>query len=162
MESEELVWLVRVAGALHFVQVPGMLLTLRRLQLSDRLAVLPALMRQMVLVMSGGIVLCVLGVGACVLLNAREVVASRLGWSLCCFGMVFWAYRSAIQLAVYSRSFPRNAGVLHHALAVLFPVKTLVYALCVFQLGRGTRISSGDQSEIRAPQLRTIAHSKGP
>jgi hypothetical protein len=119
-------------------------------------------MRQMVLVMAGGIVLCVLGTGACVLLNARDVVASRLGWSLCCFGMVFWAYRSAIQLALYSRSFPRDAGVLHHALAVLFPVKTVVYALCVFQLGGYTSINPGNQSEIRAPQLRTIAHSKGP
>jgi hypothetical protein len=59
------------------------------------------------------------------------MAATRLGWFLCCFGLVFWGYRSAIQIALYARSFPRDASALHHALSVLFPVKTLAYALCV-------------------------------
>jgi hypothetical protein len=134
MNADDVVWLIRVAGALHFVQVPGMLVTLGRLQLGGQLAAVSPLLRQMVLVMGVGIVLCVLGTGACVALGAEDVATTQLGWFLCCFGAVFWSYRSAIQIGVYARSFPRNASALHHALSVLFPIKALTYLLCLVLL----------------------------
>jgi hypothetical protein len=131
VSADDLVWLIRVAGALHFVQVPGMLVTLGRLRLGGQLAAVPPLLRQMILVMGVGIVLSVLGTGACVALGAEDVATTQLGWFLCCFGAVFWGYRSAIQLVVYARSFPKNASALHHALSVLFPIKTGVYVTCL-------------------------------
>jgi hypothetical protein len=134
MTGDELVWLIRFAGALHFLQVPGMLITLWRLRLGEQFAGLPPLLRQMVLVMGGGIVLCVLGTGTCVVLGAEDVARTRLGWLFCGFGMLFWGYRSAIQIALYARSFPRDASALHHALSVLFPVKTLTYLACLLLL----------------------------
>ena len=134
MTSEDLVWLIRVTGMLHFVQVPGMVLTLSRLRIGEQLREVPPLLRQMMLVMGGGIVLSVLGTGACIALGAADVASSRLGYYLCCFGAVFWGYRSAIQIAIYARSFPRDASAVHHALSVLFPVKTLAYVSCLLFL----------------------------
>jgi hypothetical protein len=134
MNDDDLIRLIRAAGALHFMQVPGMLVTLWRLRLGEQLAGVPPLLRQMMLVMGGGIVLCVLGMGTCVTLGAEDVASTRLGWYLCCFGAIFWGYRSAIQIALYARSFPRNASALHHVLSVLFPVKTLAYTACAVLL----------------------------
>jgi hypothetical protein len=148
MANDDVVWLIRAAGALHFVQVPGMVVTLWRLRLGEQLAGLPPLLRQMMLVMSGGIVLCVLGTGACVALGAEDVASTRLGWLLCCFGALFWGYRSAIQLALYARSFPRNASALHHALSVLFPVKTVAYLLCLVLLPNPWREPDASQSVL--------------
>jgi hypothetical protein len=138
IERETLVTLIRVAGGLHFVQIPGMVATFRRLGLGAGLAELSPLLRQMVIVMAGGIVLCVLGTGACVTFDAEDVASTRLGLSLCIFGTVFWSYRSAIQLIVYARSFPKDTRLVHHFLSLLFPIKAAIYALivCVLFLRR--------------------------
>jgi hypothetical protein len=131
MDQEELTWLVRAAGALHFAQIPGMAMTLKKLRLSADLQKVSPLTRRMMLGMAGGIVLCVIGTGLLTTLFAGDVVRTRLGFGLCCFGALFWGYRTLLQLGIYRGHWPQNAALGHVVLSVLFPIKTAFYLSCV-------------------------------
>lgn len=127
--------LVFVAGALHFLQIPGMLVALRTLGVGSELRSLPPLVHRMVVVMAGGIVLCVLGLGLVVTCWSEQVATTRLGAALCAFGCVFWGYRSVVQIVLYARLWPPQGTWAHRILALLFPLKTLVYAACLLLVG---------------------------
>jgi len=121
-------WLPTLAGALHFIQLPSMLLARRILGWDRDFARLSPIKRGIVLTIGGGILLCVLGLGLLVASSHGRLLQSPVGVGLCVFLSVFWAYRGAVQLFVYGSIWPASSRVAHHALSVLFIVLTLAYA----------------------------------
>ncbi|MBI4054777.1 MAG: hypothetical protein HY402_01440 [Elusimicrobia bacterium] len=127
--------LLFLAGMLHFLNVPAMLLAPRMLGWREDLAKLAPINRRMVLVMGGGIVLVILGLGTVVAVCSREMAeGGRLGMALSCFLGIFWGYRTFIQVYVYPRIWPGGflGRLSHFGLVALFPFLSGVYWLAFF------------------------------
>jgi hypothetical protein len=135
MSEAELRSAILMAGSLHFVQVPALFVTPSVLDWRGEITRLSSINQQIVKVVLGGIVLCVLGLGAVVVLTAGEIARTRLGGRLCGFLAIFWSYRAMIQLFVYSKSWPRSARWSHLGLCCLFPLLAGLYALGAFARG---------------------------
>ena len=123
--------LVLVTGALHFCQLPAMMIAPRVLQWGDDLAKLEPINRQIVKVIGGGIMLAGLGLGVVVVCAPAEVAGgSRLGMALACFLAVLWAYRAIVQIVVYRRIWPGGGigRLSHYGLCLLFSFQTVAYA----------------------------------
>lgn len=124
--------LALVAGLLHFCQVPAMLVAPRMLGWEEDLGRLAPINRRIFQVMAAAILLTVLGSGALVAAAADEVAAgSRLGNGLCLFLFLFWGYRGAVQVLLYSRIWPGGAlgRASHLGLTALFSFLTGAYGL---------------------------------
>lgn len=120
-------WL-EIAGALHFTQVPAMLMMPRVLNWKKELALLTPINRHLVRVVVLGIVICVLGLGIVVVSCAEQMVSTRIGRILSVFLAGFWSYRALAQWLVYGRIWPGRFRWAHWCLCVLFPVLSLLYA----------------------------------
>lgn len=119
-----------LTGLLHFCQVPAMLIAPRMLGWRDDLAKVTPINRRIIAVMGLGIVLTVLGLGVVVMVAAEEIAAgSLLGAALAAFLGIFWTYRGAVQVVLYSQVWPAHGPgrLSHYGLAVLFAVLALVY-----------------------------------
>lgn len=124
-----------VAGTLHFTQVPAIVLTPRLLDWQGDFAQLSPINRQIVKVVLGGIMLCVLGLGVVVTTSASELLLTGVGRRVCIFLAIFWAYRAIIQIFVYAKTWPRRALWAHACLSLLFPVLAGLYAFCAMAAG---------------------------
>ena len=121
-------WLPTLAGALHFIQLPSMVLARRILGWDREFARLSPINRGIVAAIGGGILVCVVGLGLLVASSHGRLLDSPVGVGLCVFLSVFWAYRGAVQLFVYGSIWPADSRAVHHALSVLFVVLTVAYA----------------------------------
>lgn len=127
-----------IAGALHFCNIPAMLIAPRMLGWKEDLAKLQEINRRIVYVMGGGIILTILGTGIVVMFDPGQMVKENsVGHALACFLSLFWAYRFIVQVILYSKIWP--GGVIgrssHYGLASLFLFLTLVYGVA-FWIGR--------------------------
>ncbi len=121
---------LRLAGLLHFVQVPAMLYAPRMLDWESDLSKISVINRRIVQVMGGAIMLTVLGTGLVVAVGSDDLAAGgTLATALCVFMCVFWTYRAAVQMFLYSRIWPQGAlgRISHYALCVLFSFLSVVY-----------------------------------
>lgn len=124
-------WLPTLGGALHFVQLPAMVVARRVLDWRGELSRLGPINRRIVRVMGGGIMLCVLGLGALVLALHGQLLHSGAGIGLCAFLGVFWAYRCAVQFLVYAELWPAGQAWTELGSKLLFVSLTGIYALSV-------------------------------
>lgn len=129
LSNETLETVFTVAGCLHFTQIPAMLVTPRILDWNRDFSGLSPINRQIVKVVLGGIVLCVVGLGAVVVISSSELARSRFGGALSGFLSIFWSYRAIVQLFVYSKTWPRRALWSHACLSCLFPALAALYGL---------------------------------
>jgi len=120
---------LRVAGLLHFSQVPAMLMLPRVLDWQTELASLSVMNQRLIRVVVAGIMLCVLGLGAIVIAYPAQMLSTRLGWALSLFLALFWACRAAAQFLVYARVWPQGQRWAHFCLCALFPLLSLLYTL---------------------------------
>lgn len=125
-------WLPTFGGMLHFVQLPAMLVARRVLDWRGELSRLAPINRQIIRVIGGGIMICVMGLGLLVLLLHGELLHSRAGVGLCGFLTLFWAYRGAVQLFVYADLWPAGQHWAHVGSIVLFLSLTGIYAVSAF------------------------------
>lgn len=120
--------LVFSAGALHFIQLPALLLYKREGGGSPDS--LTPLARDVQRAMTGGILLVVLGLGVLVMANAAALArGGPLAWSLCVFLAVFWAFRAAMQVAVFSKYFQNGwkGRVKYYGLLAVLLTKVGIY-----------------------------------
>lgn len=126
----DIVECLQLAGAMHFFQIPGMLLLARRIiVLGAEFRKLSSVSRRIVYVLAAAIVLTVLGLGALVIVTASELAeGSRLAVGMLMFLSVFWGFRAACQIW-YGGVWPRtlSARLMHGALLGLFFLKTALY-----------------------------------
>jgi hypothetical protein len=127
--AELVEWLPTVGGLLHFVQLPAMLVARRVLDWNGELSLLAPINRQIIRVVGGGIMFCVLGLGLLVLLLHGELLHSAAGVGLCTFLSLFWAYRGAVQFFVYADLWPAGQQWAHFGSSVLFVSLTCIYAI---------------------------------
>jgi len=124
-----------LAGALHFTQIPAMFLLPRVLDFRNELSRLSEMNRRLVRVVLAGIMMCVLGLGAVVVISPAQMLDTLLGRSLGAFLALFWACRGGAQIAVYSKVWPRSSRWSHWALSALFALLTLLYAASTLHRG---------------------------
>jgi hypothetical protein len=140
MTSALLSKLLFLAGVCHFFQIPAMLVAPRALGWKDDLPRLRPINRAIVIVLGFGMVLTIVGLGVVVMLSSKELAnGGRLANALLCFLVLFWLYRAAVQVVVYTRLWPGNLRLAHYGLMVLFFSLTSVYAVVFFYGVRGIR-----------------------
>ncbi len=122
-------WLVTLAGALHFAQLPSMRIASRRLGWDAQLRQLGAFGRQLAVLFGGGIMVCVLGLGLVVVSSHAHLLREFSGRCLCVFLAFFWLKRGAIQWLFFGASWPESLRWMHRALSVLYPAMGSLYAL---------------------------------
>ena len=121
---------VLLAGLLHFCQIPAMLMAPRMLGWKEDLPKLSLINRRIVVVIALAIVLVVVGMGIVVACAADQLVdKSRLATGVTGFLAVFWAYRAAVQWALYFRIWVKGwLGVMsNYGLGLLLVFLTVVY-----------------------------------
>jgi len=106
-----------------------------RLDWRNRLAPLPALVRQLFWVYGGYVVLSIISLGLITAVNAEELAAgSRLARSFCLFAGAFWGIRLSLQPFLDARPFLTawwlTAG--YHLLTLLFVTFTIVFFWAAF------------------------------
>ena len=120
--------LLFMAGALHFIQLPALLLY-KKEGVGDVSALSP-MERDVKKAMTGGILLVVLGLGVVVMANAGTLAqGGRLARSLCFFLALFWSFRAAMQVAVFSKYFKNGlrGRVKYYGLLAILLTKTCIY-----------------------------------
>lgn len=125
-------WLPTLGGLLHFVQLPAMVVARRVLDWRGELSRLAPINRQIIRVIGGGIMVCVLGLGLLVLSLHGQLLHSTAGTGLCAFLTLFWAYRGAVQLFVYADLWPAGQEWAHFGSSLLFLSLTSIYAASTF------------------------------
>lgn len=132
MTLAQLSVLATLAGALHFVQIPGMLVFWSRvLRLGAELDRLAPVTRRIVYVLATTVVLTVLGTGAIVTATATSLAAGGpLALALCTFLGAFWSFRTLCQ-CYYAGVWPKTTAgrVSHQALLALFAFQAALYAV---------------------------------
>ena len=124
---------VFMAGALHFIQLPALLLY-KKEGVGDASALSP-MERDVKTAMTGGILLVVLGLGALVMANAGELVrGGRLACSLCFFLALFWSFRAAMQVTLFSKYFKNGwrGRVKYYGLLAILLTKVGIYLSAAF------------------------------
>ena len=134
MQDEWAHWLPTLAGALHFCQLPAMLVANRTLHWRDELAMLQLVNQRIIRVIGGGIVLVGVGLGSLMIANHGYIIHNPVGGGLCLFLCAFWFYRGLVQVFVYPTVWPANMRWAHLSLCVLFAALTALYGLA-FVLG---------------------------
>jgi hypothetical protein len=132
--------LVRLAGILHFCQVPAMMVAPQMLGWKEDLAKMQTINRRIFGVIAAAIVLTVLGLGLVVALAADQVVnGSLLGEGLAAFLAVFWAYRFLVQVVLYSKIWPGGwlGKASHYGLTLLFAFLASAYAVAFASVALG-------------------------
>lgn len=125
-------WLPTLGGALHFVQLPAMVVARRVLDWRGELSRLAPINRRIVQVMGGGIMVCVIGLGTLVVVLHGQLLHNAAGIGLCAFLAAFWAYRCAVQLFVYAELWPAGQRWTELGSRLLFVSLTGIYTLSVF------------------------------
>jgi hypothetical protein len=124
-------WILRICpwlGLAHLIQLPAMAFVPKILRWQTELARLSPINQRLFAVVTGGIVLCVNGLGLVVFAGASDMLHSRLGTALSAFLFCFWTYRAVVQLVVYPTLWPERARWAHWVLCALFPSLALAYA----------------------------------
>jgi hypothetical protein len=124
--------IVLLAGALHFCQFPAAFMVPNTLNWKEELKRLSPLNRRIFLVISLAIMWVGLGLGGVVIIGADEIVSGRpLGVALCFFLGVFWGYRAAVQIFLYSKIWIGGTlgWVTHHGLSGLLVFMSGLYFL---------------------------------
>lgn len=129
-------WVPTLGGFLHFVQIPAMFIARRVLDWQGELSRLAPINRQIVRVIGGGILVCVLGLGLLVIIEHGQLLHSSVGIGLCVFLSLFWAYRGGVQLFVYADLWPSGHRWSHFGSILLFVSLTSIYAISAL-LGSG-------------------------
>jgi uncharacterized protein YjeT (DUF2065 family) len=122
--------LIRLAGLLHFCQIPAMMFAPGMLGWKEDIAKLSEINRNIVKVIGGAIVLVVIGTGIVVLIGADQLAAGgRLAAAFCAFLGVFWLYRGTVQVTLYAKIWPGGLlGRLSYlGLSLLFFFLTAAY-----------------------------------
>lgn len=130
--QDALTLVVRIAGFLHFTQIPAMFAAGRMLRWDSELGRLSPINRRIVRVIGLAIVIVMCGLGAVVVVAAEDiargdaVLATGVSGFLACF----LGFRTFVQWVVYARVWPadRWGRLSHISLGLLFSFQTLVYA----------------------------------
>jgi hypothetical protein len=132
-------WLIRLAGALSFCQLPAMAAAPRMLGWADELGRLSTLSQRIVRVIGIAIILVVQGTGVVTLVGASEIGHTRLGTAYAAFVGVFWAFRAAVQ-RTYAPFWPRTllGRFSFWALSGIFSLQAAVF-LATFARGITSR-----------------------
>jgi Fe2+ transport system protein B len=123
--------LVTVAGCLHLLQLPSMLVARRAMNWQAELAALSGLSRRLIVVFGAGIIACVIGTGCVVVACHGHVLQECTGRALCLFLAAFWLGRGAVQVSVFGGLWPRSLHWMHLALTGFYPALGLAYAAAV-------------------------------
>ena len=125
-----LIWCIRVAGALSFLQLPAMILAPRMLRWSDELRTLSPLSRRIIGVIGLAIVLVVQGTGIVTLIGAQEIArGTPLGSSFAALMATFWGYRALMQRAYAPLWPPGTLGWISHVgLSCVFWTQACLFA----------------------------------
>lgn len=121
-----------LCGALHFCQLPAMLVAPKMLGWKEDLAKLTPINGWIFRVIAGGIMITVMGTGALVMVSASEIaMGGHLATALCAFLSVFWIYRGSIQIFLYSKIWLKGmtGRGSHIALSLLFSFQAAVYTV---------------------------------
>jgi hypothetical protein len=128
--------ILRVAGLLHFVQLPATAFLLPKIITWPDLRHLTPLHRRVVVVLAGGLGLSVLGTGVAVVVGAPVLAAGSTFARVFCLHLgLWWGYRVGAQL-YYSHVWPRTrAGRTSHVfLCLLFVIKCGLYLTATAQM----------------------------
>ena len=127
----ELTSIIRSAGVAQLGILIASSLVPIQLNWRDQLASLPKLLRQLFWVYGAYVVLGILMLGITCTVCAKEIVSqSPLALAFCCYGMLFWGIRLALQALLDAKPFLSTwwltAG--YHLLTVFFSAFTVMYA----------------------------------
>lgn len=129
--------LVFLAGLLHFVQVPALLMAPKMLNWQEEFSRLSPINRRIFQMIGLGIMLMTLGAGMVVIIAPDEVAGGgRLGTALCGYLGAVWLFRLIVQITVYARLWPGGlwGRLSHYGVVANLTVKTGIYFL-VFSFG---------------------------
>jgi hypothetical protein len=120
--------LLAIAGALHFLQLPSMRYLSRGLMLRADLQRLTPLNSRLVMLFVGGVMVLLLGLGACAMLQPEAWLRDGLGPSLLLLLALFWAARAVAQ-AWLRPWWPKGRGnrVLLYGLWALYAALAVTY-----------------------------------
>ena len=124
--------LVLLAGSLHFCQLPAAFVAPNALNWKEELKRLSPLNGRIYIVIALAITFVGLGLGAVVLIGAGDIASgSRLGIALCLFLAIFWGYRAAVQVFLYSKIWIGGSfgWLTHHGLTALLVFMSGLYFL---------------------------------
>jgi hypothetical protein len=130
-----LVDIARLAGLLHFLQVPAIFFAPRILRWKDDFLQLTPINRWIFKVTAGGIVLTGVGLGLIVVIFPEEIIHTPVGRSLALFLGIFWSYRSAAHFIIYSKVWPKTTFIARSSywfMAFVIPLKSILYWVCFF------------------------------
>jgi len=130
--------LLRIAGGLQLLQLPGMIVAQRSLGWHAELDRLSLVNRRLVGAIAFGIISYVFGTALLNFLVTAEIVNSRLGVALCWLQALAWTLRAVLQFVWILPSWPPSAG---RALGQLFSAIYSALALTYLTLGLA-RLSS--------------------
>ncbi len=129
--------LVFMCGALQFCQLVGMRFAPAMFHWKEDLAKLTEINRRIFRVMTGGMLILVLGTGVLVMLAPGEIVGGgRLGTAFSGFLFLVWLYRGSAQVFLYGHLLPPGwvTRFAHYGMVSLFAFQASVY-LIVFLRG---------------------------
>jgi hypothetical protein len=128
--------ILRIAGLLHFVQIPATAVLIPKVIARPDLSQLTPLHRRMLLVLAGGLGLSVFGTGVAVVFGASALAEGSIFARIFCLHLgLWWGYRLGAQL-YYSSVWPKTrAGRVSHALlCLLFVVKSGLYLMASMRM----------------------------
>jgi len=129
---------LRMAGGLQLLQLPGMIVAQRSLGWHAELERLSLVNRRLISAIALGIVAYVFGTALLNFFVTAEIVNSRLGVALCWLQAAAWSLRALLQLVWIVPCWPSSAG---RPLGRLFSAIYSVLALLYLTLGLA-RLSS--------------------
>ena len=126
--------LVRGAGALHLLQIPGMYLTRRILGIPSLLANSAPFQRRLTIAFGIGVISYVVGTGCINLCFTGSVIASDAGRALSLLQACAWSARAVQQRYSLGPCWPAGGRWLHLALSSLYSLLALCYLALSFVL----------------------------
>ncbi len=125
-------WFIFLSGLLHLCQIPAIYFAPKMLNWKAELAKLTPINARIYVVIGVAITIVVIGLGIVVMSASAELAAGgRLAAGVMAFLAVFWAYRAAIQIFLYTNIWPGGwMGRLSHVgLALLLTYLAVSYAV---------------------------------
>jgi hypothetical protein len=129
--------LVFLAGLLHFMQIPAVLVAPKMLNWKEELGRLLPINRLIFQMIGLGIMLMTLGAGIVVMVASDEVAGGgKLGTALCGYLAAVWLFRLLVQLKVYAPLWPGGlwGRLSHYGVVANLTTKIGIY-FYVFLLG---------------------------